>query len=106
MTRLDLIGVEAVQRLEELAEQFGVKKIQSAISAEDLHGGIKSIGDLPCLSNLPQVPIDFVMEGVIAYGAITLVWRQVVFRLATIIFPVASRRLLPAGTKVSGLKLS
>jgi hypothetical protein len=34
------------------------------------------------------------------------VQRQAFFPLATIIFPVASRRLLPAGTKVSGLKLS
>jgi len=73
MTRLDLIGTEAVQQLKALAVQFGVAETNTTGAAEDLYGaGIQSISDLPCLSSMPHNPIDYVMEGVIAYGAITL----------------------------------
>lgn len=72
MTRIDVVGPDAIRDIQALAESFGVLDVDSTTISGDLYGGIQSIDELPCPSSMERVPIRFAVDGVIPFGAITM----------------------------------
>jgi hypothetical protein len=74
MNRIDLTSENAIEQLKQVALSFGVGKDRGKDPTDDPYGdGIRTIGDLPCVSNMPQIPIRYVLDGVFAKGAISIV---------------------------------